>query len=294
MEIWATLLEATPEPTAVLRPDGVVVWTNRHWAELASTGDVAAVCAQPGVDWFEAVHRADSGGLTSGVVAVLEGEVASCALPVSGRGGRCYEACAWPWNSTEGRYAVLQLRLHAMPEEVATLRREVAELREAAERDPLTGLYNRRGLAHRLGEEYRQRARTGAPGVAMLIDCDDFKQVNSVLGHAGGDAVLRSIADVLRAELRPRDFAARVGGDEFVVVLPGTDVDQGWRAAQRLRAHLAGAFRAVRGTTVSIGVAELPDAEGVDAVVVATQHALRAAKHGGKDRVADSAHAEAS
>jgi diguanylate cyclase (GGDEF)-like protein len=164
-------------------------------------------------------------------------------------------------------------------------------LRELSERDALTSLWNRRGLERALQREHRQSRRTGAPLSALLIDCDDFKRVNDRFGHTAGDRLLRRLGKLLRQTLRPRDLAARVGGDEFLVLLPATDIHQAQVIAERLRVRIAAElaeeaeFVAAR-TTVSLGVAEVaPTTVALDEVIHATQDALKKAKGSGKNRV---------
>ena len=163
-------------------------------------------------------------------------------------------------------------------------------LRELSERDPLTSLWNRRGLERVLQREQRQCRRSGRPLSTLLIDCDDFKRVNDRFGHAAGDRMLRRLGRVLQVELRPRDAAARVGGDEFVVLLPDTDLRGAHAIAERLRARIEealgsdGEFLAAS-ATVSLGVAEAGSAVSLEQILRTTQDALKAAKSGGKNRV---------
>ena len=108
------------------------------------------------------------------------------------------------------------------------------DVRTAASTDALTGLLNHGAMQVRVREEIARAARDGQPLCCVLIDLDDFKRVNDELGHPAGDALLRRVADALRAEVRPYDQVARYGGDEFVLVLPGTD---GAGRARRRRAR---------------------------------------------------------
>ena len=114
------------------------------------------------------------------------------------------------------------------------------DVRTAASTDALTGLLNHGAMQVRVREEIARAARDGQPLCCVLIDLDDFKRVNDELGHPAGDALLRRVADALRAEVRPYDQVARYGGDEFVLVLPGTDESDGARG-RRARARRASA-----------------------------------------------------
>ena len=117
------------------------------------------------------------------------------------------------------------------------------DVRTAASTDALTGLLNHGAMQVRVREEIARAARDSQPLCCVLIDLDDFKRVNDELGHPAGDALLRRVADALRAEVRPYDQVARYGGDEFVLVLPGTD---GARRARDRRARARARPRTAR------------------------------------------------
>jgi diguanylate cyclase (GGDEF)-like protein len=130
--------------------------------------------------------------------------------------------------------------------------------------DPLTGLANRRYALSHLGRAAERAARRGKPLAALLLDIDRFKAVNDAHGHAAGDAVLRAVAERLRSELRPGDLLSRIGGEEFLAVLPDLDGEEALAAAERLRLSLSdrpvplpGGAGAVA-PTVSVGVAVAP------------------------------------
>lgn len=170
--------------------------------------------------------------------------------------------------------------------EVAALRGRVASLTHEVLRDPLTGLWNRRGLVQLTQRERSRATRTGKPTSVLLLDLDEFKAVNERLGIVGGDRVLQTVAKTVSQALRPSDIAARIGGDEFVVVLPETDPhDAGW-IAERVRRAIERATTTVR-VTVSVGVGTLSSEEtSVDTIVEAAQSGLRTSKHSGKNRIA--------
>ena len=127
-------------------------------------------------------------------------------------------------------------------------------LRAQSERDALTGLYNRRHLEHTVDEAVAEATRTGRPVGVLMLDVDDFKGVNDRHGHAAGDGLLRQLATLLLRETRGGDTVFRIGGDEFVVLLPGGTVPATTARAEQIRAAIDGQL----GSTVSIGVAALP------------------------------------
>lgn len=159
--------------------------------------------------------------------------------------------------------------------------RSTRELELAARTDPLTGLLNRRGLRELvgLGELGRQRH------ALVICDIDDFKRINDLHGHDLGDVVLAETAARLRAELRPDDHAARWGGEEFLLVLPGLGQNEASAVAERLR--LAVAATPVHGIAVhlSLGTAVAATGESFDQTVRAADQALLQAKREGKNRV---------
>jgi diguanylate cyclase (GGDEF)-like protein len=128
------------------------------------------------------------------------------------------------------------------------------EHRNAAALDPLTGMLNRHGLAGRFAELRAQAERTGAPISVALIDLDGFKGVNDQHGHGRGDEVLQALAATITGGLRSFELAYRIGGDEFVVVLPGLTAGEAVEVAERLRRRVEEARPAGLPLTLSIGV----------------------------------------
>lgn len=160
-----------------------------------------------------------------------------------------------------------------------------------ARTDALTGLPNRREVLERVAAELERGMRTGRPASLMMFDIDLFKRINDTYGHAAGDCVLRAIAAIARASLRRIDVCGRVGGEEFLVLLPETDAPDALAAAERLRTAIAADATdcvdpALR-ITVSVGVVTRApgDAADLDALVGAADRALYAAKEAGRDRV---------
>ena len=171
-----------------------------------------------------------------------------------------------------------------------TLRRHVDALVDAlhstARTDPLTGMLNRRGFEERFALEIDRTARTGQPFALLLADIDHFKALNDEFGHIAGDDALAAIGEALRGRCRTIDTAARIGGEEFALLLPATAGGAGVEAAERLRQ----AVERIDGPsgkplTISVGVVEHP-VHGSDwpALMRGADQALYGAKEGGRNR----------
>jgi diguanylate cyclase (GGDEF)-like protein/PAS domain S-box-containing protein len=166
----------------------------------------------------------------------------------------------------------------------------VEELRRLATSDPLTGIMNRRAILKLLDEELDRAHRYARPLALAVLDVDHFKRVNDRYGHAAGDAVLVGVARAFASELRGADGVGRIGGEEFVMVLPETSQPGAQRLAERLRVALEEAvFSTPQGdvrATVSVGVATLgPDCCTRDELLNRADQALYLAKQSGRNRV---------
>lgn len=124
------------------------------------------------------------------------------------------------------------------PAEVELLRRQVEYLRALVHTDELTGLSNLRHFNQTLNLELERTRRSAQPTCLILVDIDNFKEVNDRYGHEVGNLVLCHLSQLLRRGIRRLDTACRLGGDEFAIVLPGTGLSQGFSLAERLRALL--------------------------------------------------------
>ena len=160
----------------------------------------------------------------------------------------------------------------------------VMRLQDLASHDWLTGALNRGAFEQRLDAELARAHRTGAPLTVVVFDVDHFKRINDTLGHDAGDEVLRRIGDTVGASIRRSDVFGRLGGEEFAVVLPDTEVADGAAAAEELRSCI-GAAAPGPSLTVSFGVAAARDALDARALLADADRALYAAKRGGRDRV---------
>ncbi len=169
----------------------------------------------------------------------------------------------------------------------SVLTRLVMKVRNYAERDHLTGLLNRRAFDRRLAIEQSRVQRNDGAFALLLLDVDHFKQINDVHGHAGGDMALRHVSQVLASGLRPSDVLARQGGEEFIILLPDTELSLAMDVAERLRSALENTPLLLRGRTLSLhasfGVASSRQGSD-DSLLKRADHALYAAKSAGRNR----------
>jgi diguanylate cyclase (GGDEF)-like protein len=164
------------------------------------------------------------------------------------------------------------------------------ELEQIALVDVTTGLKNRRGMETAFVRQLYRTLRARQPITLLMIDLDAFKHVNDRRGHLVGDAVLRRTAQQLASALRPQDLLARYGGDEFSVLLPNVDEEQGLAVAERIRELVGSASPnpaddELAPVTVSIGIATARNPVSLAALIEAADRALYRAKSGGKNRV---------
>ncbi|MGQ3211500.1 diguanylate cyclase [Shinella sp.] len=170
-------------------------------------------------------------------------------------------------------------------EQVLQLARDAAQ--RAADTDPLTGLLNRRAGMERLAAEMQSAARDGSPLSLALIDLDHFKSVNDRYGHTKGDQVLQHFAAAGRQQLRGGDVFARIGGEEFLVLMPETGIEEAVNAIERLRRHIAREENRAElncAYTMSAGVAEYCGTAAED-LFERADRALYCAKRHGRDRI---------
>ena len=194
-----------------------------------------------------------------------------------------------PFDSAE---LVARVRIHLKMKKLQdSLKSANDHFKQLSNIDPLTNLFNRRYFTEVIEIELHRSSRFHSYVSLLIVDIDHFKKVNDIYGHQAGDKVLVAVAEKLREGLRTYDIASRYGGEEFVIVLPGTPLDKGLEVAERLRK----AVQTIKfempldrvAVTVSIGLAAFPT-ERVDCYNALFTHAdtaLYRAKQNGRDRV---------
>jgi len=170
-----------------------------------------------------------------------------------------------------------------------TMARAVSELKRLASTDPLTGAFNRRHFADMSGKELARMRRYHNAVSCLILDIDHFKRVNDVYGHDVGDEAIIATSRTARKALRTEDIFARIGGEEFVALLPMTNLQGAFVVAERVRNSIGEiAIQTRLGTlsfTASIGLVELSDGETVEQALKRADVALYEAKHAGRNRV---------
>ncbi len=199
-----------------------------------------------------------------------------------------------PYNEVELNARIYAcLRTKALQDELKDKNRELEEVLSRVEvlavTDPLTELFNRRHFETIIEKEFNRTTRYKSPTSCLMIDVDNFKSVNDEYGHRTGDVVLKELAEITKNCLRRVDTIARWGGEEFVVLLPGTDKANALKAASRiLKAISSHAFSGItRQITVSIGISSVPDSsvDSAEKFIDVADLALYKAKSTGRNRI---------
>jgi two-component system cell cycle response regulator len=244
----------------------------------------------PGLDGYEVLAALKGDPLLRDIPVVFLTSRAGMEDVVAGLRGGAHDYLKKPFQTVEllarvGSAASVK-RLQDQ------LRERNADLDRMSRTDVLTGLFNRRHLDEALHREYADSRRHVEPICVIVFDLDHFKLVNDTYGHPAGDAVLKAFASRLQAQLRLGDTSGRWGGEEFLVILPRTDLDGGLEVAERIRAAAAGKPVMVDGTAVSITVSggcALGPGNSVQALVDLADSCMYQAKVGGRDQIVTAA-----
>lgn len=282
------MLEALPDQAAVIDRNGTIIRTNKVWREFAAANGATAEHTDVGVNYLTVCSAPTSTEETADIHQRLRALMAGAIEDLS------YE---YPCHSPhELRWFLMRARRlregGALITHTDITQRKLAELRadRQAKLDPLTLVLNRRGLAERLAAEVARGRRHGGAIAAILIDVDNFKEINSRVGHAAGDIVLVEMARRFCELLRTEDVLARIGGDEFLVLLPLTREKEAMRVAERLRlavasAPIASAQDGELTVTCSAAVTELgEDCDDLEHILRSCRVGLASSKSRGKNR----------
>ncbi|ATX80705.1 diguanylate cyclase (GGDEF) domain-containing protein [Mariprofundus aestuarium] len=169
------------------------------------------------------------------------------------------------------------------------VRKRTEELAILASTDPLTGIHNRRSIINQLGFELKRSNRHGSPFSLLMLDLDHFKDINDRFGHSTGDSVLQSVCNICTEELREIDFIGRLGGEEFIILLPETKDDDSEVIAERIRTNIEEKVTLVElegmNVTVSIGVTQKISDDTERSILNRVDQAMYLSKKNGRNRV---------
>ncbi|HMM76734.1 MAG TPA: GGDEF domain-containing protein [Gammaproteobacteria bacterium] len=252
-----------------------------HDESISSTTIFQRVMASQVADMRDRVDvESDIDTLKLVMINQLESLEASVQNFVQGEQTRQYDA--------RSQFEQMLGRLNELETETQRLRSDLDEQHTLSLLDPLTAVFNRMGYNEGMSREYARWQRYGGTLSLLIFDLDLFKSINDTYGHAAGDKVLASVAQLLRKQIRHCDILCRLGGEEFAIILPETDVQGAAIVAEKLRASIANSqFRFKEQpvpVTVSIGVAEFRDSDTQEDVFERADRALYLAKKRGRNR----------
>ncbi|MBL8405397.1 MAG: diguanylate cyclase, partial [Dechloromonas sp.] len=281
----ADVIENSPATTYVKNREGRYLLVNRMYEEVTGLSR-AQTLGKTDADIFPATMAESYRQVDKEVMATGRTIEAEEAL-VDARGETCFLSIKFPTRNTAGEIT----GICGISTDITQIKHYQKELERLSRFDELTNLYNRRHFMTLARHELNRGKRYGGKISVMMIDIDHFKRVNDNHGHRTGDIVLAAIASQISQALRDTDIAGRLGGEEFSVVLPETELGNAILVAERLRQQVAGGAIDIGSgntlnCTLSIGVADWSDkTEDVEKLLHRADQALYAAKNSGRNKV---------
>lgn len=247
-----------------------------------------------GIDGFETCRRIKSAPTSAAIPIIFMTALDSIEDKVAGFNAGGVDYITKPFQQIEvlariSTHIALRKQKQQLEKVQAELITQKKLLEEISITDELTGLHNRRYLNHILSREFQCSTRHNSELTCLLFDLDHFKQVNDGYGHEFGDNVLRQFGNILRTSLRKGDFAFRFGGEEFLILLPLTNLNGALQAAEkiRFRTEAADSNGINLSITVSVGISSLTDhaVKNCDELINFADRALYKAKNNGRNQV---------
>lgn len=283
IELQSLALGVVEHSVVITSRDGTIEWVNPAFTALSGFTREEAVGRTPAIQ-KSGLH--DASFYAQMWETVLSGRTWEGELTNVRKDGSTYveDLTVTPVRDEAGEIA----HFVAVKRDVTERRRHEETIVHLSRHDPLTDLANRRVVEENLGR-LLARSERGIPSALLLLDLDNFKEVNDRSGHAAGDEVLKAFARLFQEAVRPGDLVGRIGGDEFVVLLEGAGPDEARTVAERIR-EKAGSMPRLEGydgpaVGVSVGVAVVAGHHGAADVIGTADAALYDAKAGGKGRV---------
>ena len=239
--------------------------------------------------WHEMIYPDDKMMVENLIQQILAG---SEVPPVEHRIIRRDGTVVWirntmvPYHDEKGLMTGLMTRYNGLIEDITERKLAEEELKRLATTDKLTGAYNRTKFKEIMGREIERVKRYNQPLSIMIFDIDHFKDVNDRYGHSAGDYVLKTIADIVRENIRKIDYFVRWGGEEFMIISSETNLNEAYVLAERIRETIESYIFEDNGkVTISLGVTEFKENDTEDSLTKRADNAMYEAKKKGRNRV---------